>query len=164
MSVCPVCGFENRAGVLLCENCGSDLYDSLIEQVGTKRLSRSDTRELERQAGVASPSSNPIILYVRGNDDPIAVERYGTLVIGRIGEASNEKTDIDLTEFGAKEMGVSRHHVTLNAAGNPPIVYDMGSANGTFINGQRLNPKQPYPLQSGDEIRLGHLILQIYYK
>lgn len=164
MPVCPVCGFDNRAGVLLCENCGSDLYDSLIEQVGTKQLSRTETRELEREAGVASPSSNPIILYVRGFDEPIAIGRHGTLVIGRIEDASNEETDIDLSGYGAADLGVSRHHVTLNAEGNPPIAYDMGSSNGTFVNGQRLNPKQPYPLQSGDELRLGRLIMQIYYK
>lgn len=166
MPECPVCGFDNRSGILLCENCGSDLYDSLIEQVSTKQLSRSQTRELERQAGVSSPTSNPIVLYIRGYESPIAVERHGTVVLGRIDEntPTAAETDIDLSEYGAGDLGVSRHHVTLNAAGNPPIIWDMGSSNGTFINGQRLNPTQPYPLESGDELRLGRMVIQVYYK
>jgi uncharacterized membrane protein YvbJ len=45
--ICPDCGHNNRIGVQLCENCGADLYDSLLEMVATKQLSKADTREIE---------------------------------------------------------------------------------------------------------------------
>ncbi|NJR68038.1 MAG: FHA domain-containing protein [Synechococcales cyanobacterium CRU_2_2] len=33
---------------------------------------------------------------------------------------------------------------------------DLGSSNGTLLNGQGLTPLQDYPLQSGDSLTLGH--------
>jgi predicted component of type VI protein secretion system len=48
---------------------------------------------------------------------------------------------------------VSRRHVRLYLDGGVYIVEDLGSTNGTFINGQRLTT--PVPLRSGDIIMLG---------
>ncbi|MEE8305763.1 MAG: FHA domain-containing protein [Gammaproteobacteria bacterium] len=39
----------------------------------------------------------------------------------------------------------------------------MGSANGTFLNGQRLTPYLPHPLQQGDEVQLGKLQLSVEF-
>jgi pSer/pThr/pTyr-binding forkhead associated (FHA) protein len=41
---------------------------------------------------------------------------------------------------------------------------DLGSYNGTYVNGVKLSADQPYPLESSDEIRLGRLIVRVYYK
>jgi pSer/pThr/pTyr-binding forkhead associated (FHA) protein len=70
---------------------------------------------------------------------------------------------------------VSRHHCLLEI--DPPAlsVRDLGSKNGTYVNGemigQRLAHEQPedaqqeafagHELHDGDEIRIGHLILRI---
>jgi pSer/pThr/pTyr-binding forkhead associated (FHA) protein len=72
--------------------------------------------------------------------------------------------DVDLSEFKAQEMGVSRNHARLNARQDPPVLIDLGSSNGTFVNGQQLKPEQPQTLDSGDEVRLGRLVTRIYYK
>ena len=43
-------------------------------------------------------------------------------------------------------------------------IVDMGSSNGTHLNGQKLMPHQPRVLRDGDEIRFGKLIAKIYFK
>ena len=36
--ICRDCGHKNREGVLLCENCSSDIYDLLVGEAKTKEL------------------------------------------------------------------------------------------------------------------------------
>jgi pSer/pThr/pTyr-binding forkhead associated (FHA) protein len=37
----------------------------------------------------------------------------------------------------------------------------VGSANGTFLNGQRLTPYLPHVLKDGDELQMGTVKLQV---
>lgn len=55
---------------------------------------------------------------------------------------------------------VSRRHAVLTGSPAGWTITDVGtegqgSTFGTLVNGQRLTPNRPYPLKSGDEIRLG---------
>ena len=76
------------------------------------------------------------------------------------------RPDIDLSEHNAGELGVSRLHVALqyNAKNNLLSLSDMKSANGTFINGQKLYPQEVRVLRDGDELRLGRMVLRAYFK
>jgi hypothetical protein len=47
---------------------------------------------------------------------------------------------------------VSRNHARIRRSGGRHILEDLGSKNGTFINGQELT--EPYTLQDGDEIQI----------
>lgn len=52
------------------------------------------------------------------------------------------------------EPDISRHHCLIRTRGAAqPIISDLGSSNGTFINGHRLLSQTP--IATGDEIRLG---------
>jgi ABC-type multidrug transport system ATPase subunit/pSer/pThr/pTyr-binding forkhead associated (FHA) protein len=55
---------------------------------------------------------------------------------------------------------VSRRHVRLMMEGNAYAIEDLGSSNGTFINGDRLIGRRA--LQHGDQIRLGQAITLSY--
>ncbi|MGB1287223.1 MAG: FHA domain-containing protein [Aggregatilineales bacterium] len=163
--ICPDCGHENRIGELVCENCGADLYDSLIEQVTTKKLATDKlaTRMLTEDGMFTS--SRPIVMYVNRNDSPVAVERKGDLVIGRHDPNDpSVEVNIDLEHYGAGDKGVSRQHLMLHAEKSPPVIIDMDSSNGTFVNGQRLIAQTPHVLRSGDEVRIGRLPIRIYFK
>ena len=48
---------------------------------------------------------------------------------------------------------VSRHHLSLTWDGRRYIIQDLGTANGTFVNGARLTATQA--VQSGDVIGMG---------
>jgi predicted component of type VI protein secretion system len=55
---------------------------------------------------------------------------------------------------------VSRHHSRLSFQGGKYVLEDMGSTNGTFVNGQRLTG--PRVLKSGEVISLGEQIVFVY--
>ncbi len=47
---------------------------------------------------------------------------------------------------------ISRNHARIRRSGGRHILEDLGSKNGTFVNGRELT--EPYPLQDGDEIQI----------
>lgn len=55
---------------------------------------------------------------------------------------------------------VSRRHAQFTIVGSDVDVLDLGSANGTFVNGRPLD-QRPYRLSDGDELRMGHLQLHL---
>src|SRR6266487_1690727 len=50
---------------------------------------------------------------------------------------------------------VSSHHSEIRPDGQGYSIVDLGSTNGTFVNGQRLTKNTPRPLHAGDTIRIG---------
>jgi pSer/pThr/pTyr-binding forkhead associated (FHA) protein len=81
--------------------------------------------------------------------DPNTEEMYeffltegATASIGRL-----ESNDICI-----KQQHVSRQHAVVNYRDGMFLITDLGSANGVWVNDTRLT--DPYPLSSGDEIRL----------
>jgi pSer/pThr/pTyr-binding forkhead associated (FHA) protein len=58
-------------------------------------------------------------------------------------------------------MGVSRRHARILKQGGMVVVEDMGSINGTFINGKRLDPYLPEVLNDGDILQLGKLKIEV---
>jgi hypothetical protein len=58
-----------------------------------------------------------------------------------------------------QEQGVSRQHTRLQRGPQGWAVTDLGSTNGTFVNGKRLAPQQDHALQTGDRITIGSSVL-----
>ncbi len=58
------------------------------------------------------------------------------------------------------DVEVSRKHTRLSFQGGKYVVEDLGSTNGTFVNGQRLSG--PSVLKSGDVVSLGEQIVLLY--
>ena len=50
---------------------------------------------------------------------------------------------------------VSTRHAEVRFEGNAWVVADLGSRNGTYLNGHRLAPEAPAPIKVGDVLRLG---------
>lgn len=161
MTLCADCNHMNQVGVLICESCGADIYDSLLEQVATKKLQSMQTRELS----FIEQTLRPIVFYISDYDNPMAITRDREFIVGRSDTKQQDlEVQIDLARYDAQERGVSRQHLILDAQATLPTVRDLGSYNGSFINGQKLQPNVAYPLHSGDELRLGRLTVRVYYK
>jgi pSer/pThr/pTyr-binding forkhead associated (FHA) protein len=81
--------------------------------------------------------------------------------IGRLDAAHGIFPDLDLTPDGGLEGGVSRRHCKIHQRGDTYLIEDVGSANGTFLNGQRLTPYLPHALKNEDELQLGGVELSV---
>lgn len=101
---------------------------------------------------------------IAGSSDTITVPPKAESIIGRRDPISNNAPEVDLTSFAAYRMGISRRHAALRVSDHIVELLDLGSSNGTFVNGQRLTPHQPHPLRSGDEIGLGRMSLRIHFQ
>ncbi|MGE0546067.1 MAG: adenylate/guanylate cyclase domain-containing protein [Kofleriaceae bacterium] len=53
---------------------------------------------------------------------------------------------------------VSKEHVVIEQQGPLMVLRDLGSMNGTYVNGERVSGMRP--LRHGDEIRMGNSVLQ----
>lgn len=77
-----------------------------------------------------------------GDTQEYVLTEGATATIGRL-----ETNDIVIPE-----QHVSRQHAVINYRDGIFMITDLGSANGTFVNDRQL--ESPFPLASGDEIRL----------
>jgi len=81
------------------------------------------------------------------------------ILIGRRSMSRGIHPEIDLTTQPGgppTDTGVSREHAKLvaNPDGSWSII-DLGTENGTLINGLDIAPGRPVPLRDGDRINLG---------
>ena len=108
-----------------------------------------------------------LVVYVHeSNNEPLIVELENELVIGRSDPNSDDTPppDLDLSPYQAKEKGVSRRHAVIRRQSNAASVVDLDSANKTYVNGERLIMHQPHTLHHGDELRLGLLVMNVYFR
>ncbi len=156
MKNCQSCGEENREGSIICRYCGKELRQTLVVHV---------LHEVKNKPLLPLPPTEPelTLMILTGQGVKPLTLPYGKR--GTIGRAEREgaiKPHVDLSLFDAAELGVSRIHAAIDYAPEAPTITDLGSTNGTYLNGQRLMPDQPYLLRYADEVRLGKLILYIY--
>jgi pSer/pThr/pTyr-binding forkhead associated (FHA) protein len=84
------------------------------------------------------------------------------VLVGREDPVSNVFPEIDLTDHGGDEGGVSRRHARIVVQGGQFMIEDLESTNYTTVNQKRLTPRQLYPLNDGDEIQFGRVKLSFY--
>src|SRR5215218_9079620 len=54
---------------------------------------------------------------------------------------------------------VSRRHAVLVASSDGLAIEDLGSTNGTWVNGERI--ARPEPIRAGDEVRFGNTVWHV---
>ena len=88
------------------------------------------------------------VLFLKIEQDEQTIERVydqNPLVIGRSTEA----------HIGIADPGVSRTHLEISIKHGRVWLNDLGSANGTFINGKKITPKIKVAYNDGDAVQLG---------
>jgi hypothetical protein len=85
------------------------------------------------------PARNVRLIANDGRNYPLSI---GSTVIGRGDQANMRLPDV----------GISRRHARLDYDGNQVVLTDLGSTNGTMVNGQRISA---VALNPGDMIQLG---------
>src|SRR5882762_4445884 len=80
---------------------------------------------------------------------------------GRTYELKTDKTTVGRVSdnaFEIPEASVSSHHCELTLRGNDLLVKDLGSTNGTFINGEKI---EEGVLKPGQTLRLGMIEMRL---
>jgi DNA-binding winged helix-turn-helix (wHTH) protein len=96
--------------------------------------------------GAAEPGSDPLVFRLAWARREVSLHA-GENILGRVDEAA----------AWMDSPSVSRRHARIVITGNDALIEDLGSRNGTFVQGERV--VAPRPLQDRDEIRLGSVVL-----
>ncbi len=143
---CTHCGHENAPGANFCGNCGRPLGELGDTTTGALRVddpaeqldaadAAIDTGDLETGTallvGVRGPNRGARFLLDR---DVVTVGRH-------------PDSDIFLDD-----ITVSRRHAEFRRDSQRFWVHDVGSLNGTYVNGNRADDQL---LETGDEVQIG---------
>lgn len=92
------------------------------------------------------------IFFGEEQEDKVFVLESGkSYHVGRSAEA----------EIRLKDIKVSRQHCRVRTDGDRYYLQDLGSRNGTFVNGEKVQGE--IELKDGDQIRLGFSVLQFFF-
>jgi hypothetical protein len=162
--ICPSCKLRNKPGAILCTFCGTPLKGTQQDTRATDRLA-----DEEQTPAVRPPDYNISLVPDTGlgiyleNTAPVTVIGDEEAILGRRASGTGGLV-VDLVPFGAIQMGVSRRHAIIRRDEDCYEIIDLGSTNGTWVNGKRVAPNAPCRLSSGDIIRLGRLNLLVLYR
>lgn len=129
---CPACGRANKANARFCVGCG-------------------------RSFEPIQPAILRIVEPVRAAwEMPVA---RSPMLLGRASPAEGYTPDFDMSFYD--EGGyVSRRHARITKGSRGYFITDLGSSNGTILNGRPLTPHRAYLLHHGDRIQVGLVVIQ----
>lgn len=123
---CTCCGADNPRGQHYCGECGLVLTPPAAEGSGAPKLGI---------ARLVLPDPDPALTFERGD-----------FLIGRAPVCD---------AVILKDPYVSQQHARVRGEMGIFSIEDIGSRNGTFINGERLAAGRPHKLADGDVITVG---------
>ena len=137
------------------------------EQFYTQKIQTVETlREIEHSTDrirptPAMPLQSWISLHIIESGQILPLAERTEVTLGRSAEGQPIVPDVDLSSYNAYANGVSRLHAAIKLVNNRIVVVDLGSSNGTYLNGVRLSPYIETPVSHGDLIYLGKLKIQV---
>jgi pSer/pThr/pTyr-binding forkhead associated (FHA) protein len=145
--VCPACSADIKASDLICFTCGTNLPRAVVRDEDPP-ASTTVMQEYVRQDRRTGPIALTVlrIAFPTGN---VEIPAGTSLLLGR-----DPQESLVAAAFSGFE-NVSRRHatVTVDDSGHATIT-DEGSTNGTFVNGDRIQPGSAIRLADGDLVRL----------
>jgi hypothetical protein len=160
---CGGCGAINPPGVAFCEDCGASLSET-FPSIETAPTSQPVVYDAPTQVAapipvaVVAPVAQPVaatptprLVHSSGKEFPLIKD---LILMGRRSPVDGIYPEVDLTELDV-ESYISRKHGRMVRSEQGFVFEDLGSSNGSFYNGARLQPNVQTPLKEGDSIRLG---------
>ena len=134
----------------------------------SRRL-RETTKLLEQSTGAApalDESSSDIFAKVSERHDifrlvaaaggeEFFLNRDGETTVGRVDPVTGIKPDVDLANLDTQRSVSRRHSKIVHENGEFRVVEEIGTMNGTFVNGARIVTGQPVTIKDGDRTRFG---------
>ncbi len=167
MIICSNCKHSNLDGAMFCAECGAQLVgaDGTTQNITTRQFEEIN-KEIPTQDAYqtfdGSDAWGSLHLLDTGQVLPLSTRNEFTM--GRISEGQPIMPDIDLSPYQAYAAGVSRLHGVIKRDSARIVFMDLGSANGSYINGKRLASNVEQVLNHGDIVALGKLKMQVLIK
>jgi hypothetical protein len=182
---CPICQHPNLAGAGFCENCGSQLAQvQAPAPMAPQQPAYPPPQQPADQPPPPVYQPEPTPVYPPPVQTPFQPPFAGTvtgrlviqesntnlpippgkqeILLGREDPVSNIFPEINLDPVGGQEGGVSRRHARISIQNGVIMLEDLNTVNGTTLNRQKLTPGTPMPLNNGDELRLGKLVIHYF--
>jgi hypothetical protein len=157
------------AGAMYCDECGAQLTGK--DTLTTQNITTEQFEKVQERTPRGEDTYQPFdgndawgSLHLLDTGQVLPLSTRNEFTMGRVSEGQPIMPDIDLSPYQAYAAGVSRLHAVIKRDGGRIIFIDLGSANGTYINGKRLTPNVEQTLNHGDIVALGKLKLQILIK
>lgn len=168
MILCPSCRHNEIIGTLFCSECGTQLITS--GNLTTQSIHPSST-DLLHQSEENAPSilgsaakelvNTALSIHLLDSGEVIYLSGKLEYSIGRATDGQPILPDVDLSPYDGYAQGVSRLHASIKVMEHGIVVTDLGSSNGTRVNGQKIVSHVDYPLNHGDVIALGKFKIQV---
>jgi ribosomal protein L40E len=168
VKVCPRCQHRNELAAHFCIRCGYAFARTAPAparvQVKACPRCKHENEPAARfcvRCGYAFIGLRPAVLRVTEPvraawEMPIA---RSPLLFGRARPEEGYRPDFDMS-FYDPEGYVSRRHGQILTARNGYFIVDLGSSNGTLVNGRPLPAHKPRLLRNGDKITVGEVMFQ----
>lgn len=164
MIICPNCQHKEMSGAIFCSKCGAQLIDMNIvtHKFHTAEARQAATHDTGRiQPPPPAHLQSWISLNIIESDQILPLADRTEFTLGRSTEGQPIVPDVDLSEYNAYSLGVSRLHAVLKLIRDHIVVVDLGSSNGTYLNGDRIPSYVETPVSHGDILYLGKLKMQV---
>ena len=133
---CPGCRRSNKASARFCVGCGHSFVP-------------------------LQPAILRVVEPVRAAwEMPVA---QSPMLLGRASEAEDYQPDFDMTFYDDGDY-VSRRHARITKGRAGYFIADLGSSNGTTVNGHALEPNRAYQLRNGDRIKVGLVVIKFWLR
>lgn len=138
----------------------STMSDNSKRETDFLDLPGSTPIEDRSQTGALGPAWK---IQLRIGEHSVLLDLADTMMIGRAVDDQEDATDLslDLSAFGGYQGGVSRRHAVIRQHEGNLYLEDLGSTNGTRINGFQLTARRRYRLRDGDEIEFARLTTRL---
>ncbi len=176
MLTCQACNTDNPPDATFCRKCHTPLQDEHSDvnktYLVTNILNEESLRSSWKWGQFLFEDDYLLILQIKDKDSQMVISPRKPIILGRASSTDEsaiikdpEITLVDFFPYDGLTAGVSRRHAQVICNGQLVMVTDLGSTNGTRINGMKLDPHTPRLLREGDELQLGKMtLLARFYK
>lgn len=162
MSKCYKCGADIDSDSLFCDQCGAEQYVCpkchIIGKGPNKRCGmcgsplvpatgQQGNNSTQQQGAAQQQEATRMASYLVCQAEQVSIPLMNGAVIGR--------TAGDYANLLGKCIYISGMHARLTQNGSVWHITDLGSRNGTKVNGVACQPNVPMAFKTGDTIKLG---------
>jgi hypothetical protein len=130
----------------------------LLDQVAAKTVQVTQAAALIEKKLAPAPAtaiSPYTLILIEDPEKTFLVKAEGATLVGRKDPVTEIYPDVDLGAVDTNRS-ISRRHAKITVTGREVFLQEeIGTTNGTFLNGERLKKGEYYSVHDGDEVQFG---------